>query len=166
MNQQSMENGGMANQWPEGPAPIFVTASKRKKNVFLTVIIVALVVVLSALVWQGITASGNPDPNAEHLSPTAVVLDTGILVFREGLEAILVLAALTASLVRTEQGYWKPVALGSALAFVASIVTWFIAVGILSDINVPELDIQAATGLLAVVVLLIIVNFSRFPTFL
>jgi high-affinity iron transporter len=61
-------------------------------------------------------------------------------------------------LVRTEEGYWKPVALGSALSFVATIATWFIVVAILSDINAPELDIQAATGLLAVVVLLVIMN--------
>jgi high-affinity iron transporter len=126
-----------------------------------TAIMVALIggaLVLAALIWQGITAHGNPDPTVEHLSRGAVILDTGILVFREGLEAILVLAALTASLVRTQEGYWKPVALGSALSFVATIITWFIIVAILSDINAPELDIQAATGLLAVVVLLVIMN--------
>ena len=85
-------------------------------------------------------------------------MDTGILVFREGLEAILVLAALTASLVRTSQGYWKPISLGAGLSFLASVATWFIVVGVISNVNAPELDIQAGTGLLAVVVLLVVMN--------
>ncbi|MGC8552692.1 MAG: FTR1 family iron permease [Phycisphaerae bacterium] len=122
------------------------------------VLLAMLGVVVGVLVWQGLTAKGNPDPGAVNISRSAVVLDTGILVFREGLEAILVLAALTASLARTDQGYLKPVALGSALSFGATIVTWFVAVGILSDVNAPELALQAATGLLAVLVLLVIMN--------
>jgi high-affinity iron transporter len=122
------------------------------------VVIVSLIIVAAALVWQGITAHGNPDPTADGLSRGAVVLDTGILVFREGLEAILVLAALTASLVRTEEGYWKPIALGAGASFLATIATWFIVVGIISEINAPALAIQAGTGLLAIVVLLIIMN--------
>jgi high-affinity iron transporter len=115
-------------------------------------------IIAGVLIWQGVTASGNPDPTANHLSKFAVIMDTGILVFREGLEAILVLAALTASLVRSAQGYWKPVSLGAGLSFLASVATWFIVVGIISNINAPELDIQAGTGLLAVAVLLVVMN--------
>jgi len=124
-------------------------------NVMLVVLFLCIV---GVLVWQGVTAAGNPDPTANHLSKFAVVMDTGILVFREGLEAILVLAALTASLVRTSQGYWKPVSIGAGLSFLASVATWFIVVGIISNINAPELDIQAGTGLLAIIVLLVIMN--------
>ncbi|HEY4099390.1 MAG TPA: FTR1 family protein [Gemmatimonadales bacterium] len=120
--------------------------------------IVGAFLILALLIWQGITSHGAPDPSEVHLSHGAVLLDTGILVFREGLEAILVLAALTASLVRTEEGYWRPIAIGSALSLMATIVTWFIVVAILSGISAPALDIQAATGLLAVVVLLVIMN--------
>ena len=120
--------------------------------------ITAGMLVLAVLVWQAMTAHGNPDPTAAGISPTAVVLDTGILVFREGLEAILVLAALTASLVRTEEEYWKPVALGAGASFLASVVTWFVVVAIISSINASALHIQAATGLLAIVVLLVIMN--------
>ncbi len=89
-------------------------------------------------------------------------MDTGILVFREGLEAILVLAALTASLVRTQERYWKPVAIGAGLSFIASVATWFIVVAVLATLdatlNIPALKIQAATGLLAIGVLLVIMN--------
>ena len=118
----------------------------------------AAVLILSLLVWQAFTSHGNPDPTADNVSHTAMVIDTGILVFREGLEAILVLAALTASLVRTEEGYWKPVALGASASFLASVVTWFIVVALISEINAPALYVQAGTGLLAIVVLLVIMN--------
>ena len=139
----------------EAPCKPQSTAWKAVINLFLVIMGIC---VLAVLIWQGMTASGNPDPTANHLSQFAVVMDTGILVFREGLEAILVLAALTASLVRTSQGYWKPVSLGAGLSFLASVATWFIVVGIISNINAPELDIQAGTGLLAIVVLLVIMN--------
>ena len=121
------------------------------------VVAVALLV-LAVLVWQALTSAGNPNPTAEGISPTAMVLNTGIIVFREGLEAILILAALTASLIRTERGYWKPVALGAGLSFLASIATWFVVVAVISSINAPALHVQAATGLLAIVVLLVIMN--------
>jgi high-affinity iron transporter len=123
-------------------------------------VVAAALLIVGVLVWQGITSHGNPDPTVGNVSPVAAVVDTGILVFREGLEAILVLAALTASLARTEEGYWKPVALGAGVSFLASVVTYFIAVAIVSELanNIPALEVQAATGLLAIVVLLIIMN--------
>ncbi|MGH7143542.1 MAG: FTR1 family iron permease [Planctomycetota bacterium] len=122
----------------------------------------AAALVLGYLLWQGITAQGNPMPDQADatVEPATVVMQTGVLVFREGLEAILVLAALTTSLVRTQKGYWKPVAIGSSLSFIATIATWFIAVGLITQVDTPatELHVQAATGLLAVVVLLVIMN--------
>jgi high-affinity iron transporter len=52
------------------------------------------------------------------------------------------------------------VAWGALLAFLATLVTWMIAVRIMSALsdNVSALNLQAATGLLAVVVLLVIMN--------
>ena len=122
------------------------------------VIIAAGAMVLGVLIWQGVTASGNPDPTISHLNHNAAILDTGLLVFREGLEAILVLSAITASLMGSNQPYRKPIATGAGLGFLATIVTWFIAIAILNAISAPALDIQAATGLLAIVVLLVIMN--------
>src|SRR5205085_8549260 len=82
------------------------------------------------------------------------------LVFREGLECILVLAAITASMTGVRQAYRRPVAIGAGFAFIATLLTWCIAVGIMSQLteSVPALDLQAATGLLAVIVLLVIMN--------
>ena len=114
--------------------------------------------ILGVLLWQGITAAGNPDPLSEGISPSAAVMNAGIVVFREGLEAILVLAALTASMVRKRQEFWKPMALGAAISFAASVATWFIVVALIDSINAPALHVQAATGVLAILVLLVIMN--------
>jgi high-affinity iron transporter len=130
------------------------------KPALRTGIVAAALFVVAILVWQGITAQGAPDPMRPNTSPTVAFLDIGILVFREGLECILVLAAITASMTGAKRNHRRPVALGAGLAFVASLITWFIAVqvvGSLSD-NMNALDLQAATGLLAVIVLLVIMN--------
>ena len=113
------------------------------------------------LVWQFVTASGGtPDPTDPntHLSHFAVVLDSGILVLREGLETILVLAVLTASMRGADTAYRKPLALGAATAFGAAIVTWFVAIAVTDAVGPGSLDLQAATGLLAIAVLLVVMN--------
>ena len=116
------------------------------------------ILVLAVLIWQALAAQGNPDPLAEGISPAAAVMNTGIVVFREGLEAVLVLAALTASMVRHRQDFWRPIALGAAISFGATIVTWFVVVALIDSINAPVLHLQAGTGILAILVLLVIMN--------
>ena len=88
------------------------------------------------------------------------VVNIAVLVFREGLECILVLAALTASFRGKESRYHRPVLGGVLLGMLATAVTWMIAVRILNDLseNVPALALQAGTGLLAIVVLLVVMN--------
>src|SRR5438309_7705026 len=112
------------------------------------------------IVWQGITAHGAPDPTQPNTSPTVAFLDIGVLVFREGLECILVLAAITASMTGAKSAHRRPVAVGAGVAFGATLITWFIAVRIVDSLsgNMRALDLQAATGLLAVIVLLVIMN--------
>src|SRR5580704_2925066 len=112
------------------------------------------------MVWQGVTAHGAPDPTQSHTGATVAILDIGVLVFREGLECILVLAAITASMTGAQQNLRRPVATGAGLAFIATLLTWIVAVGIVDSLgeNVRALDLQAATGLLAVIVLLVIMN--------
>jgi high-affinity iron transporter len=127
---------------------------------FQIVLFLAAAIVLGVLVWQGITAKGAPDPTQPHTSKTVAVLDIAVLVFREGLECILVLSAITASMVGNHRIHRRPVAAGAGVGFVATLITWVIAVGIVSNLaqSVPALDLQAATGLLAVVVLLVVMN--------
>jgi high-affinity iron transporter len=130
------------------------------KSAFRIGIVVAAAFVIAMIVWQGVTAHGAPDPMQPNTSPTVAFLDIGILVFREGLECILVLAAITASMTGAKQAHRRPVAVGAGVAFIVTLITWFIAVRIVSSLsdNVPALDLQAATGLLAVIVLLVIMN--------
>src|SRR5436305_6217555 len=125
----------------------------------------AAIGVLAVMVWQGFSEHGNPDPLRPHASATVASVDIGVLVFREGLECILVLAAITASMAGPTKSHRRPVAAGAGLAFGATLVTWFVATGIVGQLSesVPALDLQAATGLLAVVVLLVIMN-SFFST--
>src|SRR5437660_10620682 len=123
-------------------------------------IIVAAACVVVLIIWQGVTAHGAPDPTQPNTSPTVAFLDIGVLVFREGLECILVLAAITASMTGRKRVHRRPVAFGAGMAFVASLITWCVAVRIVGSLsnNMSALDLQAATGLLAVIVLLVIMN--------
>jgi len=123
-------------------------------------IIATATCVAAVIIWQGVTANGAPDPTQPNTSPTVAFLDIGVLVFREGLECILVLAAITASMTGKKRMYRRPIAAGAGMAFGATLITWFIAVGIVGQLSesVSALDLQAATGLLAVIVLLVIMN--------
>jgi len=117
-------------------------------------------IVLAVLAWTAIAAGGSPDPTSLDSPSMVKALDIAVLVFREGLECILVLAAITASMKGSTESYQRPVAAGAALAFVATVITWFGAVGMVDALSdrLPALDVQAATGLLAVVVLLVVMN--------
>jgi high-affinity iron transporter len=129
-------------------------SARRQWPLYLGGLLVAL------LAWSAFSAhGGTPEPTAsDHLSHGAVVLDSALLVFREGLETILVLAAVTASMVGAAQVYRKPIALGAAGGFLASVATWFLAAWVLGQLGGSGLAVQAATGLLAVIVLLVVMN--------
>jgi high-affinity iron transporter len=116
--------------------------------------------VIGLLIWQALASAGNPNPLAPGSGSLAQILNIGVLVFREGLECILVLSAITASMVKSEESYRRPIAAGAGVAFLATLVTWFIAVGIVDDLtkSINALYIQAATGLLAIFVLLVVMN--------
>jgi high-affinity iron transporter len=116
---------------------------------------------LTALTWKAVTApDGVPDPTAAgaHLSHGAVIVDSALLVFREGLEAVLVLAALTASLTGANARLRRPVGAGAGVGLAASVATWFVAIAVIGALGGPGLDLQAATGLIAVAVLLVVMN--------
>ena len=121
---------------------------------------VGLAIVVVVMVWQAVTAGGNPNPESPPPNSLAASVDIAVLVFREGLECILVLAALTASMVGSDSPFRRPVAAGAGVAFVATLATWLLVVGVMNQLvdSVPALDLQAATGLLAIVVLLIVMN--------
>jgi high-affinity iron transporter len=126
-------------------------------------VLVALGVAALAVVLGWHARGGTPDPAAlaathVHVSRTTAVIDSAILVFREGLETILVLAAVTASFLGANRVHRRPVAAGGAVALLASVGTWFLAVWLIASVGGHELDVQAATGIPAIVVLLIVMN--------
>ena len=74
---------------------------RRHSTILALILSVAAAAVAAILIWQGLTEQGAPDPMRPNTSPTVAFLDIGVLVFREGLECILVLAAITASIMST-----------------------------------------------------------------
>jgi high-affinity iron transporter len=87
-----------------------------------------------------------------------VIINSGLLVLREGLEAILVLAAVTASFRGGNRVRRRPVAAGAGVGVAISVGTWFAAAWAIGQLGGPGLDVQAATGLIAVGVLLVVMN--------
>jgi high-affinity iron transporter len=150
------------NEAGASPRPVvfFATKPRALHVTFQVMLLIGALLVVGLLTWQGVTAQGNPDPVIPHLSPTVARLDIGVLVFREGLECILVLSAITASMVGVNRSHRRPVAVGALIGLLATVFTWFIAAGIVSDLmqSVSALNLQAATGLLAVIVLLVVMN--------
>ena len=130
-----------------------------KSRILSFALTLGVAAVAAVLVLQVLRTGGLPNPLA-HGDFGARVLDIAVLVFREGLECILVLAAVMANMGGARRTYQRPVAAGAAGALGATLVTWFIAVGIIKSLsdNVSALNLQAATGLLAIVVLLVVMN--------
>src|ERR1700723_1010015 len=125
-----------------------------------TAIVLAVAVAAVVLGWHARGGTTDPTdlPPGHRLTHTTVVIDSAILVLREGLETILVLAAVMASFLGANRVYRRPVALGGAGAIAAGIATWFFVIWFIGQFHGGEFDVQAATGLPALVVLLIVMN--------
>lgn len=97
--------------------------------------------------------------DAGKSTPTIVVSNSAIIVFREGLEAVLILASLLASL-RTleERQFRRPIIMGAVLAFVATGITWWAANALLQTMLPLGERLEAIVSLIAIGVLLIITN--------
>ncbi|MDV6373450.1 FTR1 family iron permease [Deinococcus arenicola] len=94
-----------------------------------------------------------------EIAPAAVATNAGIIVFREGLEAVLILAALMGSLRRDSVRHLRrPMWLGAAAAFGATAVTWFVMQGALSLLGRYGEKLEAVVSLVAIGVLLLIMN--------
>jgi high-affinity iron transporter len=122
----------------------------------------ALAVAVVAVILGWHSGGGTVDPsdqaNALHMSRTTAVINSGVLVFREGLECILVLAAITASMRGSNASFRRPIAVGGGIGLAVSIGTWFAAVGLLGIFGGTGVSLQAATGIPAIIVLLLVMN--------
>src|SRR5215217_5293047 len=91
--------------------------------------------ILAGLVYLMATAGTGPTDPTELRGPQShatVVFNASVIVFREGLEAILIFAAVTASMVGGNKGNRRPVAGGAAIAFAAAVATWFVVQAVLA----------------------------------
>ncbi len=91
-------------------------------------------------------------------SRLSIVSNSAIIVFREGLEAVLILAALMASMVGSQRGYRRPLMGGVLLALVASVATWIVAQTLLGSLAGYGERLEAIVSLVAIGVLLLILN--------
>jgi high-affinity iron transporter len=91
-------------------------------------------------------------------STFAVVTNTAVIVFREGLEAVLILAVLLAGMVGAQRRLRRPLLLGAAAAVAASAVTWVIAQTVLSSLTRYGEKLEAVVSLIAIGVLLLVLN--------
>lgn len=127
--------------------------------VWTAVVLVAAVVIV-VISWHARGGTTDPTdlPAGDRLSHTSVVVDSAILVFREGLETILVLAAVMASFLGANRIYRRPVVTGSGIAIGAGVATWLFVVWLIGRFHGGEFDVQAATGIPSLIVLLIVMN--------
>jgi high-affinity iron transporter len=87
-----------------------------------------------------------------------VVADAAVIVFREGLEAVLILAAITASFVGARRKLRRPVLFGALLGLGATAATYVAAQALVDALGDGGLRLQAITGLIAIAVLLLVTN--------
>lgn len=91
-------------------------------------------------------------------APGAITTNAAVIVFREGLEAVLILASLMGSLKMDGQQYRKPLWIGTALALLATVLTWSLARSVLLSLARYGETLEAIVSLIAIVVLLLITN--------
>jgi high-affinity iron transporter len=99
-------------------------------------------------------------------APLAIVSNAGIIVFREGLEAVVILASLMGSMKAAEsRKYRPPMWWGTGLALLATVVTWILARGILVSLARYGEKLEAVVSLVAIGVLLLITNWFFHKTY-
>ena len=91
-------------------------------------------------------------------SATTVITNSALIVFREGLEAVLIIAAIVASMVGTKRHLRRPILRGAMLAVPASIALFFGAVLLLDSLSQYGEKLEAIVGLVAIGVLLLVLN--------
>ncbi len=91
-------------------------------------------------------------------APLAIITNSAVIVFREGLEAIVILAALMASMVGAYAAFRRSMLVGVVLATVATVITWWIAQKLMLAFSSFGERLEAVVSLIAVGVLLLITN--------
>ncbi len=99
-------------------------------------------------------------------APAAVIGNAGVIVFREGLEAVVILASLMGSMKAAEKRkYRQPMWVGTGLALVATALTWVLARTVLTSLARYGEKLEAVVSLIAIAILLLITNWFFHKTY-
>jgi high-affinity iron transporter len=91
-------------------------------------------------------------------SAMTAITNSALIVFREGLEAILILAAITASMIGPRAPLRRPIYRGALLALPASFVMFLLALLLLDSLSQYGEKLEAVVGVVAIGVLLLVMN--------
>jgi high-affinity iron transporter len=104
--------------------------------------------------------------NVAKSAPEAVIGNAAIIVFREGLEGVLIFASLLAGMRAAEsRKYRRSLTLGAVLAMVSAVFVWFLASSVLSSLISLGERLEAIVSLIAIAVLLLITNWFFHKTY-
>jgi high-affinity iron transporter len=102
----------------------------------------------------------------KNTAPAAIAVNAGIIVFREGLEAVVILASLMSSLKSAEERkYRRPMWVGVLLALLATALTWMLANSVLQSMARYGEKLEAVVSLIAIAMLLLIMNWFFHNTY-
>ncbi len=93
-----------------------------------------------------------------HTAKAAIIFNSATIVFREGLEAVLILASLMASMVGVNKGLKRPLAVGAIVALIANVGLFIVAGSILGLLGQMGEKLEAIVSLIAIAVLLLVMN--------
>jgi high-affinity iron transporter len=91
-------------------------------------------------------------------SAMTAITNSALIVFREGLEAILILAAITASMLGPRAPLRRPIYRGALLAIPASLLMFGLAILLLDSLSKYGEKLEAVVGVVAIGVLLLVMN--------
>jgi high-affinity iron transporter len=94
----------------------------------------------------------------EGASDGTVITNAALIVFREGLEAILIVVAITASMVGRNRPLRQPIYRGTLLAIPATAILFVAAQTLLDSLSRYGEKLEAIVGLVAIGVLLLVLN--------
>lgn len=102
----------------------------------------------------------------KNTAPAAIATNAAIIVFREGLEAVVILASLMSGMKSVEERrYRRPMWLGVILALVVTALTWVLAHGVLQLLARYGEKLEAVVSVIAIGVLLLIMNWFFHKTY-
>jgi high-affinity iron transporter len=91
-------------------------------------------------------------------APAAVVFNAATIVFREGLEAVLILASLLASMIGANRRFKRPLAVGALVALAATAMLFVLARSALLSFGRYSEQLEAIVSIVAIGVLLLVMN--------